>query len=215
MKNNERKMELLRKLEESGIIASGHFSGENTHLSWVLTDDGVLTIVGKGDFNDIVEDFDWRVDDTDYIGECHAFYYPRVCSYPWFAYYDLVKVIVFGEGIEDLGRETFMRYSNVEKLKLPNSLSSLGFRTFYGCTGLTELTIPANVVHFSSAFEYCCNLKKVTCLAAHPPITDEYAFEDITREAKLYVPEGSIEEYRQNDSWNKSFKQIRGIKYEK
>ena len=206
-------MELIKKLEESGIMASGHFSGKDTHLSWVLTDDGVLTIVGKGDLNDIVEDFDWRVDDTDYVGECHAFYYPRVCSYPWFAYYDLVKVIVFGEGIEDLGHETFMRYRNVEKLMLPNSLKSLGLWTFYGCASLTEVTIPANVVHFYSAFDYCSNLKKVTCLAAHPPIVivGEYAFEDIAEEAVLYVPEASIEEYRQNDCWNKSFKQIRGI----
>lgn len=212
-------MELIKKLEENGITASGHFSGKDTHLSWVLTDDGVLTIVGKGGLNDIVEDFDWRVDDTDYVGEYHAFYYPRVCSYPWFAYYDMVKVIVFGEGIENLGNETFMRYRNVEKLMLPNSLRSLGFWTFYGCTNLTEVTIPANVVHFSSAFEYCCNLKKVTCLAAHPPITEgyhrEYMFEDIAREAVLYVPEGSVEEYRQNDSWNKSFKHIRSIEYEK
>ena len=202
-------MDILKKLDENGIMTSGHFSGKDTHLSWVLTEDGVLTIVGNGDLNDIVEDFDWRLDATDY--RPHVFNYPAVCSYPWFAYYDLVKVIVFGEGIEDLGRQTFMGYRNVEKLMLPNSLRSLGFWTFYGCTGLTEVTIPAGIVDISSVFMDCCNLKKVTCLADRPPIVGEYAFERIEEEAVLYVPEASIEEYRQNDCWNKSFKQIRGI----
>ena len=72
-------MDIFKKLEENGITASGHFSGhfwgQDTHLSWVLTDDGVLTIVGKGNLDDMVEDFEWRLDDTDY--KCRAFNYPK------------------------------------------------------------------------------------------------------------------------------------------
>lgn len=208
-------MDIFKKLEENGITASGHFSGhfwgQDTHLSWVLTDDGVLTIVGKGNLDDIVEDFEWRLDDTDY--KCRNYNYPTGCSYPWFAYYDLVKAVVFGEGIENLGRATFMCYRNIEKLMFPNSLKSLGFWAFYGCTSLTEVAIPANVVDVSSAFSYCCNLKRVTCLANHPPIIDKYTFDDIAKEAELYVPGDSVEEYKQNYCWNKSFKQIKGILY--
>ena len=69
-------MDIFKKLEENGITASGHFWGQDTHLSWVLTDDGVLTIVGKGNLDDIVEDFEWRLDDTDY--KCRAFNYPNL-----------------------------------------------------------------------------------------------------------------------------------------
>lgn len=212
MNNSECGMDIFKKLEENGITASGHFSGhfwgQDTHLSWVLTDDGVLTIVGKGNLYDIVEDFERRLDDADYTLD-----YPTGCSYPWFAYFDLVKAVVFDEGIENLGHATFMCYRNIEKLMFPNSLKSLGFCTFYGCTSLAEVIIPANIVDVSSAFMRCCNLKRVTCLANHPPSIDEYTFKDVAKEAELYVPGDSVEEYKQNYCWNKSFKQIKGILY--
>ena len=204
-------MELLRMLDEAGVMASGHFSDKDTHLSWVLTDDGTLTISGKGNIADVLTDFDCRVDDTDYFGACHVFYYPEVCCYPWFAYHDLIKVVVFGEGIECLGVETFMRYWNIERIILPSSLKFIGDWAFYGCTRLTEVIIPANVTMIARAFYDCYNLKKVTCLVGHPIPIREDEFYGIAKDAVLYVPESSVDAYRQDDCWNKFFKEIRSF----
>ena len=207
-------MEHLRMLDEAGVMASGHFSDKDTHLSWILTDDGTLTISGKGNIADVLTDFDCRVDDTDYFGACHVFYYPEVCCYPWFAYHDLIKVVVFGEGIECLGVETFMRYWNIERIILPSSLKFIGDWAFYGCTRLTEVIIPANVTVIVRAFYDCRNLKKVTCLVGHPIPIEEYEFDGIAKDAVLYVPESSVDAYRQDDCWNKFFKEIRSIEDE-
>ena len=198
-------MEHFKKLEEAEIMASGHFSGENTHLAWVLTNDGTLTI--KGDLIDILNDFDYRVDETDYFGACHIYNYPRVCCYPWFDYHGLIKAAVFGEGIEGLGVETFQRYWNLEKITFPDSLKSI----FYGCTKLKEVTIPANVTEVEDAFDECCNLKKVTCLAKRPPSIMDSTFENIAKDPVLYVPKEYVDTYQQNTCWSKSFKEIKHI----
>lgn len=201
-------MELLRMLDEAGVMASGHFSDKDTHLSWVLTDDGTLAISGKGNIADVSDDFDCRVDDTDYFGACHVFYYPEVCCYPWFAYHDLIKVVVFGEGIECLGVETFMQYWNIEKIILPDSLKFIGGWAFYGCTRLMEVIIPANVTMIARAFYDCCNLKKVTCLMERPIPIKEDEFYGIAKDAVLYVPESSVDAYRQDDCWNKFYIEV-------
>ena len=214
MKERSKYMELLRMLDEAGVMASGHFSDKDTHLSWILTDDGTLTISGKGNITDVSDDFDCRVDDTDYFCACHVFYYPLVCSYPWFAYHDLIKTVVFGEGIECLGAETFMRYWNIEKIILPSSLKYIGGWAFYGCTRLTEVIIPANVTMIARAFYDCYNLKKVTCFMERPIPIEEDEFYGIAKDAVLYVPESSVDAYRQDDCWNKFFKEIRSIENE-
>lgn len=204
-------MELFKKLEEAEIMTSGHFSGENTHLTWVLTNDGTLTIKGKGDLIDIRNDFDNRVYDTDYFGAFHIFNYPWVCCYPWFDCLDLIKAAVFGEGIEGLGVGTFQRYWNLEKIMLPDSLKLLDSWTFYGCTKLKEVTIPANVTEVGDAFDECCNLKKVTCLAKRPPSIMDSIFGNIAKDPMLYVPKGCVDAYQQNACWSKSFKEIKNI----
>lgn len=81
-------MNILQKLEDLGVMASGHFAQKDTELSWVLTHGGELMIVGNGSMDLFVDDFDSRIDATDY--EIHAFYYPTRCSCQWFAYHDQV-----------------------------------------------------------------------------------------------------------------------------
>ena len=178
---------LFQKLKYEGIRASGHFSDADTELFWVLTDDGTLTIIGKGDMSKIDDDFGDRVDETDY--DIHAFYYPIVCCYPWFAYHDAIKTVVIGEGIESIQGETFMRYVNIERVILPSTLKELGYWTFY----------------------HCWQLREVVCFAEVPADIDSKSFEGIAKDAVLYVPEKSVEAYRQDANWNKSFNEIRGI----
>ena len=180
-------MKLFQKLKDEGIRASGNFSYADTELSWVLTDDGTLTIIGKGDMSKIDDDFGDRVDETDY--DIHAFYYPIVCCYPWFSYHDAVRTVVIGEGIESIQGETFMRYVNIERVILPSSLKELGFWTFYRCYQLRE----------------------VVCFAEVPASIDSVSFEGIAEDAVLYVPENSVEAYRRDANWNRSFSEIMGI----
>jgi hypothetical protein len=55
---------------------------------------------------------------------------------------ELLKVT--NEGIED------------GKFKFPDTVTSIGFQAFYGCRGLTRVTIPKSVEHLNDAVFYGC-----------------------------------------------------------
>jgi len=80
---------------------------------------------------------------------------------------------------------------------------------FYHC-GVTSVDIPSTVSYVGSqAFYDCRSLTKVTCRAKIPPIS-YYSFEGdyddqdvIYRNAKLYVPYESLEDYRADEEWGR------------
>jgi hypothetical protein len=54
--------------------------------------------------------------------------------------------------------------------RMPN-LKSIGGNTFYGCTQVTEITLPATIASITtSAFNGCTNLTKINCLFAEGSI---------------------------------------------
>gem|GEM_PF-7115613 len=51
----------------------------------------------------------------------------------------------------------------LNKVKLPDTLETIGAGTFKGCTALTEITIPSSVTTIAdTAFAGCTNLKTIT-----------------------------------------------------
>lgn len=80
-----------------------------------------------------------------------------------------LKTINLPNEIDIIGNYAFLRCKALTKIDLPKNLTSLGSsidltaaKTFQG-TGLTEITIPANVKMIpTSTFEGCESLSKVT-----------------------------------------------------
>ena len=58
--------------------------------------------------------------------------------------------------ITSIGSNTFYGCTGLTSITIPNSVTSIGSSTFYGCTGLTSITIPNSVTSIgSSTFAYC------------------------------------------------------------
>ena len=60
-------------------------------------------------------------------------------------------------------RHLFLDGEEIKELVIPNSITSIGYYAFSGCSGLTSVTIPNSVTSIGrSAFSYCSGLTSVT-----------------------------------------------------
>ena len=81
-------------------------------------------------------------------------------------------------------------------INIPNSVTYIGDKAFFGCDKLTSITIPNNVTSIGSAFSYCRNLKSVTIPNSVTSI-ENYAFRGCTNLSSITIPNSvtSIGEY--------------------
>ena len=89
-------------------------------------------------------------------------------------------------------------------VNIPNSVTSIGFRTFEGCTGLTSVTIPNSVTSIGErAFAKCSKLENVYCYAENVPSTDATAFEESNiASSTLHVPGSALSSYQTTAPWS-------------
>ena len=149
-------MDLLANAENSGTC------GPN--LRWLLTDNGVLIISGKGEMNDY--SFDNRS--------------PRSKSD--------IKRIIIGDGVTTIGSSAFDNCSNLTSVAIPNSVTEIGFRAFEDCRALTSINIPNSVTEIGDyAFYNCSELTSVTIPNSVTEIGD-YAFYNCSELTSVTIP---------------------------
>ena len=123
-----------------GLSAKAESSGTcGANLKWHLTNDGVLTITGKGEMYD------------------YSFNY----STPW--RYSVVKRIIIGDSVTTIGNSAFRDCRTLTSVTIPNSIKTIGDEAFLDCSSLTSVTIPNSVTTIgNSAFDGCSSLTSVT-----------------------------------------------------
>ena len=115
-----------------GLSANAEESGTcGPNLTWHLTDNGVLTISGKGEMID------------------YSDYYNRA---PWRGYD--IKRIIIGDGITTIGSSTFVGCSALTSVTIPNSVTKIGYNAFAECSALTSVTIPNSVTTIGN-YAFC------------------------------------------------------------
>lgn len=94
----------------------------------------------------------------------------------------------------------FRDCKNLIYLVLPDVLKRIGKEAFYGCTGLTTISLPAGLEYMYAAFIDCTGLTSI--YANMPtPLQDAFSFDGIDKsDCILYVPEGSLAAYRQMEN---------------
>ena len=117
-------------------------------------------------------------------------------------------------------------------MTIPNSVTAFGSNAFFGCTGLTKVTIGSSYIGFG-AFEGCTGLTEVTILnnvtyigsyaffgcdalttvmsrsVTPPALADRNCF-SCYETATLKVPIAAVEDYSSADYW-KEFMEIVGV----
>ena len=119
-----------------GLSAKAENSGTcGPNLKWHLTDDGVLTITGKGEMDDYIFS-PWR--DSG------------------------VKRIIIGNRVTTIGQTAFSGCSSLTSVTIPNSVTTIKEYAFSNCSSLTSVTIPNSVTTIGdNAFNGCSSLTSV------------------------------------------------------
>lgn len=121
---------------QAATVANGT-CGDN--LTWVLDDNGILTISGTGA-----------------MAKC------KLNTYPWSEYYLQIKELTIHEGVTSVAEFAFKDCRVMKKVTFPNSLTSIGEYAFANCVSLEHVTIPHNTEVDGWVFSKCTALKEVT-----------------------------------------------------
>ena len=114
-----------------------------------------------------------------------------------------LKTINIPENIMSLGMGTFAGCTNLETINIPQKVTVLDESVFQDCSNLKVIEIPEGVVKITeSAFEGCARLSSITMKPMTPPDIDEYIFENLPENYKIFVPAGTAETYKTAQGWS-------------
>lgn len=128
--------------ETAGMLAEGVIDSGTCGdgLTWMLTQDGTLTISGSGRM--------WG-----YIGSSTA---------PWYKNRENIVNVVVTSGVTSIGYWAFEDCSSLTSITIPEGVTSIGSAAFDGCSSLSSITIPEGVTSMGdSAFSGCSSLTSV------------------------------------------------------
>ena len=133
-------------------------------ITWVLTEDGTLTISGSGNMKDYSSSSvaPWYSNRTKILSVVVEPGVESVGNYAFYACLKLASVSLPG-GVKSVGQSAFQDCAKLTAVEIPEGVTSIGYRAFYGCSGLTSVTILEGVTSIGNqAFYGCSSLTSVT-----------------------------------------------------
>ncbi|MCL2131251.1 MAG: leucine-rich repeat domain-containing protein [Lentimicrobiaceae bacterium] len=128
---------LVLSTNAQDTIASGVCGDNGDNITWVLTNDSVLTISGSGAMADQSYDYEFE----------------------YFIYIDQIKTVVIDSGITTIGYGSFELCTNLIFVNIPNSVTNIKENAFAYCIKLTSVIIPNSVDTIGKcAFVFCASL---------------------------------------------------------
>ena len=136
-----------------------------------------------------------------------------------YVYCSSLASVEIPNSVTTIGDGAFNNCSSLASVEIPNSVTTIGGGAFCGCESLKMLTIGENVrTIYASAFMSCPKLIEINSKNCRNPLIKEYegstaAFDEIVyHNAKLFVPEESVQLYMVANDWEK-FDQIEGKQF--
>ncbi|MGI5873790.1 MAG: leucine-rich repeat protein [Bacillota bacterium] len=113
------------------------------------------------------EDVTWSLDENGTLtisgtGYMETYSYSSDGS-PWKSYKSLIKKVKIENGVKSIAAYAFYGCTGLTSITIPDSVTQIGFVAFSGCSSLTSVTIPDSVTSIESgAFEFCTGLTSIT-----------------------------------------------------
>lgn len=145
-----------REFVEYTLIASGACGDRGSNVTWKLDSAGKLIVSGNGD----MADYKWE-DKTELVE------YDNVYT-PWCEYRDVIKSVVFEEGVTRTGDFSFYFCESLSSFSLADSVNYIGHHSFYACDSLKSVFIPDTVSFVAySSFGDCQSLEEILVSETH------------------------------------------------
>lgn len=170
---------------EIPTIASGS-CGDN--LTWSLTNDYTLTILGEGFMTnwDSADDVPWHSYTEQIVRLSIGDKVKSIGDRAFHGCYNISSAII-PNSVTSIGDDTFEFCGGLTSITLPNSLKSIGIQAFNDC-GLTSITIPNSVTNIGiQAFGYCSDLASVSIPNSVTSI-GSWAFRECTGLTSVTIP---------------------------
>ena len=121
------------------FILGGNCGANGDNVTWILDDNGTLTISGSGAM-------------ADYISS----------NPPWYSDIQNIKSIVIDYGVTSIGQFAFYYCTNLTSITITDSVTSIGASAFGDCFSLTSITIPDSVTSIDALAFLSTNLTNIT-----------------------------------------------------
>ena len=174
--------------EDENVIASGTCGAQRNNLTWVLTDDGTLTISGNGKMKN-------------YENAANEPYTTPIA--PWYKYNKNteIRLVVVETGVTSIGDFAFSGCDNLTSVVLPDSIDSIGSRIFSDCILLKSILVSEENAYYASVDGVLFN-KELTKLIAYPS-NNRFSFAGDIWNITYQIPTGvtSIGDYAFEDAY--------------
>lgn len=117
-----------------------------------------------------------------------------------------LKTVKYSKYWTSTGQYLFQNCSNLSEIIFPKdsecSLTNFSSGTFRGCSSLKEISIPATIKSLDpQVFYLCSNLKTIYCKTGIPSWSTTETFGSQFFSATIYVPIGSVDNYKTAAGW--------------
>lgn len=113
--------------------------------------------------------------------------------------------------VEEIGPSAFSACPDLVSVDVEEGVKYIPFYSFYGCSSLTTVTLPASLTGLGTefyiegmAFGDCPSITIIKAYMQEPcEMSEENFSSEVYDNATLYVPSASIERYQSVSAWNK------------
>lgn len=120
--------------------------------------------------------------------------------------------INFPASLESIKHSAFYGSALKEADLSKTRITTLESSTFSNCASLTSVQLPRTLTFIEgSAFYNCTSLTEITLNATTPPTFDSWSLSTCSSLKVIYVPTGSVQDYRTAEGWKDYAEKIWGI----
>ena len=146
---------------------------------------------------------------------CNDINDPSISIYEYpFEYCD-ITCFTFGENVEHIPANLCRNINEIQNIKIPNSVKTIGAKAFYSIEKLSIISLGKSLKSIGKdAFKNSNNIRKIECYGNNAPViyNDDQFSEDVYAKADLFVPIGYEDNYKYAYAWSE-FHNIKGKEF--